>query len=353
MVDVLATLDALPSFIEHLKHDLISAILNPRLSIGKTGEVPTIKVDGDMLQVSGSNTDVRPCMVLTDLGTILGFLSAHLPGRILFPLSESLMPGLSARLIDEWLDPTVPVKVDDMPTFQQTLDSAAKLVDQIHTTDNMDGKTYLEEWIRGAPRTWLNKRRETALGSVRSLLLTSVRQRKTVERVETQTVTKDDVLHGGDGADDEWDTAWDEPEQPETAPELPKRPTAEDRPLENGTAKDEDSSAWEMEDDDASQPTVLESTDSHMAEAGDDDADAWGWGDNEEQEPSEAVKPEAGSELKQNDPPNTSETASPQKRPAEREITLKETYSVTAVPDGIMVIIAQVVSDAETLAQPK
>lgn len=277
---------------------------------------------------------------------ILDFLNTRLPKTICLPLSEVLLPSLINDVTDVWLNACVPIRIDEMPFFQQVLDRVSKLADQIDALEWSADANALREWVQSAPRTWLAKRRETALGAVRSLLFTKLKERNVVERFETQMVSKGDALIGAnDGAsDDAWDTAWEE-EEPESSSTNTK--AAAHSQL---TEDDDDLSAWDVEDEQPDQ--VIEAGVKAAKDTGandnddndnDDDADAWGWGD-EEQAAQEDTKAEVEKEVQQSSAGKT-----PPKASTEREVTLKETYTVTAVPDGILEIIEHCILDAETL----
>ncbi|GAA8648767.1 hypothetical protein KYTH83_14920 [Helicobacter pylori] len=80
--------------------------------------------------------------------------------------------------------------------------------------------------------------------------------------------------------------------------------------------------------------------------ADDDDADAWGWGDDED-----------GDERVENQPAQETHKATPVigrdiGHRAPREVTLREHYTVTDIPDSIMAIVRQQVTDVEAISQP-
>lgn len=292
-----------------------------------------------MIQLSHSGGTSDAAAALGDISTFLDFFATNLPTTICNPLSGLLMSDISWRLVEDWLDPCVPTNIDEMPFFQQTLDHVSELANQIDAM-GLTGSSALHEWVQSAPRTWLNKRRETALGAVRSLLFTGLRERKTVERVETQTISKGDVIMGGTQDDDAWDEAWEE-EEPKS-PVQSKAPA----PALNNDDDDEEASAWGMEEDEPEE-SLAKAAGPGISANDDEDTEAWGW---EEEEPS------ATSESKTTPKKETRQTLTgndPTKGVADREITLRETYTVTAVPDGILDIIIKVVLDAESLTSPK
>lgn len=352
VVETLAYLGGMDVCIRRLKRDLESALLEPRLS-SRSDKSTSVQVDGSTIRTFRENSNPDTIATLDDIWTVLEFLSAHLPRSICEPLSTKLLPSLFETLTYTWLDGTVPVQIEQMPIFQQILDRVSKLAEQIDNL-NWSSTAVLKDWVQNAPRTWLSKRRETALGAARSLLFSGLRQKKTVERVETQTVSKGDVMMGGEGADEAdeaWAADWEE-EDTSKATEDNIAPQHTSKPATTTTNDDDDASAWDMDDDNeaetanSSAPVVFDKNGDGEDE---DAADAWGWGEEEaatEEEP-KPDNPKKALSAKESTP------AEQPSQSGERELTLRETYTVTAVPDGILEIVMQVVSDAETLTDPR
>ncbi|KAI5200148.1 hypothetical protein E4T39_05838 [Aureobasidium subglaciale] len=343
LVETLSYLGGLDVYIRRLKRDFEFALINPRLAT-RPGQYSVFNVLDASITVSQATSRPDTVATLDDIWACLEFLSTHLPTSVCEPLSQKLLPSLFETLTYTWLDRSVPVQIEQMPVFQQILDRVSKLADQIDTL-NWSSTALLKDWVQNAPRTWLSKRRETALGAARSLLFSGLKTRKTVERVETQTVSKGDAIMGGtdvDEADDAWAADWEE-ETPETAKVDASKPVTTSN---NHDDDDDDASAWDMDDDDTDTTAISSgppAKDENMEE--DDAADAWGWGD-DEQVTDEA--PKLNSPKKTRKAPSTEQPT----QSGDRELTLRETYTVTAVPDGILDIVMQVVSDAETLTDP-
>ncbi|SMY26046.1 unnamed protein product [Zymoseptoria tritici ST99CH_1A5] len=326
LVNLAKGLELFDNLVDKLARDFDRAIVKPRLHVGRSG-VHRIAVDQAGLRCEQTHDEDGSHAAHQDLKTTLRLLSAKLPQTVALPLSQTLIPSMTSRLEDEWLDATVPLEIADMPSFQAVLADVVGLADYIDEL-GWHGSQSLRQWVSNAPKTWLTKRRETTLSDVRNLVFVGLRETKTVERVETQMVSKEDAVNGG--GEDDWDTAWDEPElsSPQKAP-----PPVQD------ADEDEDASAWEADfEDETAKP-----------DAGDED-EAWGWGGDEETKQPKSSSPEVTSKdaWKFN---ATESVVSDQ--PAEREMTLRETFTVTAVPDGIQDLIKQVIVDAETLAGPE
>ncbi|KAJ9645135.1 ribosome biogenesis protein ytm1 [Coniosporium tulheliwenetii] len=338
VVEALSRLNLLDKFASRFSRDFENTILSPRLSPGDFG-VPQVYSNGDVIQVSGQMGDTSVLAALSDLQQIIEYLSTRLPSSISIPLSGKLMPSAMSRLISEWLEPSIPTTLDGLHDFQDILLHVLTLADSISDL-GWAGRDELIGWVERVPRTWLAKRKEAALASVRKVCFRGVQTRKQVERVETQTILRGDALAvTGNGTDDDWNAGWSDDES--------KPSTAHSGPEPQSADGEDDASAWGFDNEEAQ---ASSNTQQPMDKGGDDadgaDEEAWGWGDEDASAqaapPLPARKPKAPAV-------HDGETRS---RAAERELTLREHYTITAVPSSILEIIAQAVSDAEILAQP-
>lgn len=328
---VLDGLDALPSWLGNLKRKLNQCIFDSLLSRPKHGFY-RVSTEHDRLSVEIKDTAPDVTRSLADIKTVVAFLSERLPTEIYIPLSQKLMPGFLERLESERLHPSVPLSTGQMGEFEQVLEGVRSLAEHLEAL-RWDGSSTLREWVDSAPRVWLSRQREHALGEVRKLLFVGLRERKTVERVETQTVANEDVkmTDSSEDADDAWTQEWTE-ETNDTAANQTTAPIPKAAPEE-----DEDASAWDAEFDD-DQPPPHE---------GDDEGEPWGWGD-EEQPLNKTTKPNGA----RADAPAEINGAQVE-RTTSREVTLKETYIVTAVPDGVLDIILHIFNDAKNLSDSR
>jgi len=328
---VLTGLDALPSWLSNLKRKLNQCIFDSLLSKPKQGFY-RVSIEHDRLSIEVEDAGPDVIQLLLDLKTVIAFLSERLPSEVYIPLSQKLMPGFLERLESEQLRPSVPLSTGQMAEFEQVLEGVSSLAEHLETLQ-WDGSSTLHEWVDSAPRVWLSRQREHALGEVRKLLFVGLHERKTVERVETQVVANEDVVMAQDSedADDAWTQEWTE-ETDNAAADQSAATTRKDAPEE-----DDDASAWDAEFDDG-QPPLNE---------GDDEGDAWGWGD-EEQSPDKITKSNG---VRANAP--IKENGAPVEKESPQEVTLKETYIATAVPDGVVEIILHVFSDAKNLSGPR
>jgi centromere/kinetochore protein ZW10 len=324
-------LDVFDPLVQKLARDIDRAILKPRMVPDDNFQVAKMTISGSELSCSVKTSDLSTESLFKDLHDLLSYLSANLPATIAQPLSSYLIPALAGRLETHWLDAAIPLDISEMQSFQSLLDSVSALAEQIDALE-WEGAQAIRDWIESAPRLWLTKRREAVLGDVRDWVFRGLRERKTVERVETRMVRREDVglsqkEEGGDG--DEWDDAWDDEE---SKPESSSKDAVKDEDVE-------EASAWDIDDDEVSDTKEESSTD------GGEEDDAWGWGD---EETSSQKPPSPVATRKQ--APKTSEP--PNGEPAEQELTLRETFTTTAIPSGIVSILQQGISDAQTLSGP-
>ncbi|KAK0942713.1 ribosome biogenesis protein ytm1 [Friedmanniomyces endolithicus] len=338
MVTAAKGLDIFDSLMQKMSKDVDRAIIKPRLMIDEDGQVAKVLLSKDELSCAQRHGDMSYSTLFADLQRIVDFFASHLPPEVGVVLSQSLIPAMSLRLEEHWLEPAVPLNITEMPAFQDTLARVSQLADHIEG-HGWRGTKQLRVWVQNAPRTWLTKRREAVLGDVRNLVFAGLRETKVVERVETQMVSKDDhkALQGGGGSgeqgEDEWDTAWDDPEEKQ-------EPAAQPHNASAVAAEDDEGSAWDTDDMD----------DKHSGDgmAADDEGDAWGWNDDER-------KPSSPVTTKKPPPqptPSTEGNTTRPTQPKEREMTLRETFTVTSIPDGVLATIQQIISDAQTLAAP-
>lgn len=340
IVMALTKLGLLKTKINELYHGFDKVILAPRMVLGPDNNVAAISVIGDDIQVTGRLPDTDVKHLFEDIETMIDYLSTRLPPSIAVPLSELLMPGLVSQLISKWLLPSVPSSLDGMQDFQEMLALVLQLADVVDSV-GWRGKEDLHDWVEQAPRVWLTKRRETSLDTVRALLSKGVGNSRMVERVETQTVSPEDKMFqgpGGGGEGDDWNAGWSEDEDKSNVTSTSTQ-----------GEKEGDFSAWDLEK--TTDDGEIESKTTNAQDNANDDLDeGWGWGDDDEDQESSA--PPSRTKTKKSTSTNKRHVQGPPDS-SKREVTLKEKYSITALPAAVLEIIEQVVSDAEILAQPK
>ncbi|KAM7207550.1 hypothetical protein V8F20_002028 [Naviculisporaceae sp. PSN 640] len=338
-----------------LWRDVESAILFPRMDTTRE-TLQGIYIDDNVLELRGT-TDGSIESLFSDLEKVLRFLVKKVPQDLIDTMSPVLLPEILPKITKDWLDSAVPSSLEEMDRFQQVI-AAAK---QFHSTLKSLGFSNLgdlQEWADSAPRVWLSKRREAALDSVRTKLSEGLGTTKSVERVEKQLVSKSEgkqLAANRAVADDDdhgWNTAWDDggDEDSKVAVDENKEtaPTTASAPVAGATDEDDGADAWgAWGDDDAGEPEGKkeEATENKEENRDDDDdaaADAWGaWGDD-----TNDGDGEAGAET-------GNKPAQPSKEPETRELTLKETYNITSMPQPVLDLIFAIVEDGAALTQDR
>lgn len=300
----------------------------------------SLVTEGNVIRVNGRSSDLSTAKLLSDIQMLVDYLSRHLPPAIAIPLSEILMPGLISRLESGPLLSSVPTDLNNIAEFQHTLDLVLRFANTLDK-HGWQGKTSLVEWTNQAPRVWLNKRRETSLQQVRKILLKGLGEPKAVERIETQTVSRDDDMFAANGGNDDWNANWSDGDNEEDL-----NLGSSQRGEAPGVVVEEDVSAWGLEDDIAEESNERSND---QTENITDETDAWGWGD--EDDISGSPKPPRLPPRPAHPPKTNGRTTS--NPSAGHQITLKETYHITALPEQILEIIVQAISDFEKLSHPK
>ncbi|KAL9118319.1 MAG: hypothetical protein Q9187_005137 [Circinaria calcarea] len=335
----LAKLDLLRSKIITLRRGIDDVVITPRLRSQADGTVASLVTEENVIRVNGRSSDLSTAKLLSDIRMLVDYLSTNLPPAIAIPLSEILMPGLISRLKSGPLLSSVPTDLEDIADFQHTLDLVLRFANTLDQ-HGWQGKASLVEWTNQSPRVWLDKRRETSLQQVRKILLKDLGEPRAVERIETQTVLRDDDMFAANGCNDDWNANWSDGDNEEDLNlgssqhgEMP------------GEVVEEDVSAWGLEDDIAE-----ESNERRNGQTEDitDETDAWGWGDEDDI---------AGSPKGPNLPPRPAQPPKVNGRTtsipsAGHQMTLKETYNITALPEQILAIIVQAILDVEKLSHP-
>ncbi|KAI4642376.1 hypothetical protein J4E93_007524 [Alternaria ventricosa] len=333
-VEALTKLGLLDSFITRLSRDLDKIIIAPRLAMGTDRVVSAFNIQEDVIQRAGPVNDGAVKATLEDMHLLAEYLSTRLPPSIAVPLSAKIVPIIASRLISNLLLPAVPLSTDGIPHFQESLSYILGFVEYLDEL-GWSGQNRLAEWVDKSAEIWLAKQKEDAIARVQTIFPKKVQEKKTVERVETQVISKGDALHAGNEQEDDWAADWDE-----------EGDVAEEK---KETIEEEDMSAWGEDDDVIGDEPKLQEAKEKPADA--EDADDWGadWDDEADTKPTTTPKPAAHT----TEQPNTNGKPASQKQPAHQEVTLRETYTVTAIPDAIMEIILQVIAEVDTLNSPE
>lgn len=340
VVKSMDVLGILSPAVSRFHRDFETLIISPRTMPGDGGSVSRITVSNTTIQASGKHDDANALDMIEDVYNITRFLDEVLPESISALLMDKVLPSLILQLVSGWLDPSMPLKLDHLETFKEIAIQVTKLADFIAEKGvDMPSDADLLHWLKRIPQNWLARRKESALADIRSRCYKAVKSKKLVEKIETQIVDSDDVMYGEQNADhhgddkgeqdDDWGENWGDNE--EIADEVKEKPTQED-------PEDEvDSSAWDLEESEEPES---------KAEAHNDDGDegdAWDeWGE----EPETTIQPPSPIR------PMKKPKVLPKSKPSKKEITLRETYAVTSVPDAMLDILTQILNDASTLKSP-
>lgn len=331
-IAAMARLDLLVPSNDNLQKDLLSAIVEPILLPNMDGYSRPIRVAEGSIHVQPEPATTTTPQLLDRVSNVLGFLRQCLPPSISDSFSHTFVPALSSKIISSWLSSAIPTDLAGLADFEATLDSVLEFAQTIETL-GWHGHEELVSWVNQAPRLWLTRRRADSLDQVRKVLAGSQGLTKQVERVEKEEVSQADDVLLENATSDDWDASWDDDNGDES------------KGIPSGIQEDEDDvAAWGLDDD--AKEDVVETEPDIPATADEDDADAWGWGDDED-----------GDERVENQPAQETDKATPVigrdiRHRAPREVTLREHYTVTDIPDSIMAIVRQQVRDSEAISQP-
>ncbi|ENI05989.1 hypothetical protein COCC4DRAFT_167680 [Bipolaris maydis ATCC 48331] len=331
-VEALIKLGLLDNLIVRFSRDLDKNIISPRLAMGTDRVVSAFEVHGDDIQRAGPVNDGSIKATIGDVQFIAEYLSTRLPPSIVIPLSHKIVPIIVSRLISHHLLPAIPLSTEGIPQFQESLSYVLGLVEFLDEL-GWSGQSRLTEWVDKSPELWLARQKEAAIAQVQAMIPKKVLEKKTVERVETQIVSKGDALHAGDDQEDDWAADWDGEGEDETTKE------------QTVSVEEEDMSAWGDEVDIPDEEPKEEVSKEKPSDV--EDAEDWGadWDDETDAKPTTTPNPTA----KAPESPNSKKKSAQQKGPTDQKVTLRETYTVTAIPDAIMDIILQVLRDVDAL----
>lgn len=327
--------------LEQLWHNLNMSIVTPRMDYHAASQ-RGISANVDELSFSGP-TDHSIDSLLTDLETIFLFVAKKLPDDLLPKFSSQMVTDVIPKLIDEWLNSVVPSSLQNMDTFQRVIQRTQRFC----TVLNDSGYTGLERvstWAEKAPMTWLGKCRDTTLDGVRKRLAGGIGDPKQVEKVEKHMVTvaegKELATTGAGAAADtaDWNENWgDAWEEDEPVAEIAQ--DSEDTPMED----DDGAGAWAGWGEDTDE--THDSSKASTAPGDDDGADAWGWDDDAAAEP--GSKPNSGVK-----PKSAKAAAKPRPQATEtRELILKETYSISSMPEPVLELIFTILENGNALTK--
>lgn len=359
---ILLRLGALDASIAKFARAFDEAIVRPRFSADRYQRRANLKRDKRRLSVNIEQHKTSAKDAVADVSLVVDFTVETLPPIVSAAVSQYLMPSLTTYLIDSWLNELMPVALEEMLPFEEVASSVKELTLRL-SNSNSGGQHELEEWTEQIPKTWLAKRRQASLAAVRVVLLKKPYQTMVVERTEKQVLsntTESDksIIHNLAIAQHEQNTS--------TQMEHLSTGTIPGRSSEEGgkeEEEEEDASAWDVADDDPLPNDSLTDGKAVMSpnanlrddDNNDDDADAWGWDDQSSvQDPTSPVSNRKRANTVQSTISQAMANGHVQLANGdEQEVTLKETYTITGVPDQLRDLIKTIIHDADTLRSPK
>lgn len=330
IVDLASRLSLLDSKLAKLCRDIERWCLDPCLTLPGNGQMEKLQIVDDTVTIVENLQTQSSLGLLADLTGLVDYLHQKLPSAIRISLSESLMPLVVSRIVSDWLSSSIPTTITNLEDFEVLVERVNAFAEHLATV-GWHGGADLNDWVEQGPKVWLGKRRESSLALVRDVLSERIEQTKSVERVETQMLDRKDVIATTNGMGDDWDAGWGHDEE------------------QAGNNNEEDTSAWEVEQESSTQDTVSSAVGqgaSDHDDGMDNVDDAWGWGDQDA-----PTSTGAHGDLTQTRSPAPHVNGKQER--TQQEATLKESYTVTAVPDEILHAIIELTEDAGKLQRPE
>lgn len=335
LVDAMSILGLLETGTTRLHRDIDALIISPcfnkpqRSSHHQIHSTPT-EIHVSVHQQRGSASDR-----IRDVYKLVAFIKSAFPLPLSSRLLHNILPSFICRLLSDWLDPSLPLRLDNLLLFKELMSQVEELSRYIANIQiEVPSDADLSIWLKKVPQAWLSRKKESSLLEVRSMCYSAAKSKKSVDRMETQVIHAGDTIFQGQSKDsdasgnhEDWDSGWDDQQEVQR--------------IEQDEDEDEDTSAWDQQDLDLS-------TAKHSSiEDEDEEAEAWGWGDDDT-----VSLPQATIPASKVPPTKTAYGNVHQSGHATREITLRESYTVTGIPDGILDAIRRILTDANTLASP-
>jgi len=100
---------------------------------------------------------------------VIRFLIKSLTPELVKSLSDAMMPTLSTRVKELWLDTAVPSSLGEIENYQKALNQVSEFANTLDALEWPDSHGF-HRWVEDAHKNWLNKRRETVLDWTRNQL---------------------------------------------------------------------------------------------------------------------------------------------------------------------------------------
>lgn len=314
----------------NLNHIILHAITSHRLN----EHAISIHVSNARLNLSHATGEKDVWSVIDSLSIALDYLRSSLPNSIQASVASTIVPDIVSALVAEWLNPSVPLVLTEIPALEALQTRVSNLAKSL-STSGWPGSNDLLDWVDLAPRMWLTRRRMASLDRVRAALALDRRPARQVERIERQVISKEDMVFAAEGDGNDWNTEWKDDDETGAQPD-------------NAQLEEDDVSAWDFDADESDQHRIPGPVAAASEEQEDDSADAWGWNEDSPKKTGETTPNTSKTDPKRV-PPNGTNGAVPQGR----EVTLKESYTITDIPDHILDIISKDVQEATEVKDPK
>lgn len=319
---------------EKFQQELTKAIIDPILQPRRDGMSHAVSVTESGIQIHSEPSEATVAETLDRITRVLDVLRQGLPSKVTATFPQSLVAAIASKTISGCLSGAIPTDLGGLNQFEETLDLVLQLTKSIESW-SWSGHEELVSWVNQAARLWLARRRIDSLDRVRKVLAASTGNTRQVERVEKETVTQADGALLDNTTTDDWDAEWDDEKEEATTH------TNAVHLGENGD--DEDVSAWGLdEDDDDAKPHTAPTAD----DDDEDDGDAWGWGEDDDGKDEKTEQLQSASSSKPSKEPSAVQPSS------EKEVVLREVYTVTDIPDSVLDIVQQQILDSRDITQP-
>ena len=335
VVEALERLGALDETVKSISKKIDRLIFQPVVAQGPNKHAMSVSVSGDRIDVLEIRDAKDVENVLDSLTSIVNYMHSSLPKSIDASIADSVLPDVVSVLISTWLTPCVPLELSEVPEFE-SLQKRASQMASLLSAHGYQGRQALLDWVEQSPRMWLTKRRMASLDGVRKALSLKRGPFRKVERIERQIISQQEAAFAVNVEADGWDSGWNEDKEDAGVP------------AQVHTEDNEDVSAWNFEDEEPGKIDDTNQTKQDSDEVDDDTADAWGW-----EEDDRAKGHDKADVLDKTTLKKTTTNGSNASVPPGREVTLKETYTITDIPGFVLEIIVKDMHEALDVLDPQ
>ncbi|OQE27315.1 hypothetical protein PENSTE_c004G07060 [Penicillium steckii] len=322
---------------DKFQQELTKAIIDPILQPRRDGTSHAVLVTETGIQIDSEPSKATVAEALDRITRVLDFLRQNLPNQVSATFSQSLVVAVASKTISGWLSAAIPTDLNGLSQFEETLDLVLQLTKSIESW-SWSGHEELVGWVNQAARLWLARRRVDSLDRVRKVLARSTGNTKQVERVEKETVSQADGALLDNTNTDDWDAEWDDEKEEATTHTNTTHPGEDE--------DDEDVSAWGLDEDDGDDAKPQATAPAAGDDDDEDDGDAWGWGDDDDGKDEKTEQSQTAPSSEPVKERNAVQASS------EKEVVLREVYTVTDIPDSVLEIAQKQILDSNDISQP-